>query len=157
SAYLGKSADLTLERLQAVAAALADSAAPENQPARARSDYSVRTADSTLRAPLALPTGTVTFLFADIDNPTAPWEQHPQALADRLARGAAILTKAITAGGGSIFKTSEEVVGVAFANPLDALTTALAAQQALEAELWGPAGPLHARMALHTGVVAGST
>jgi class 3 adenylate cyclase len=33
-----------------------------------------------------LPTGTVTFLFTDIEGSTRLWEQHPEAMRQALAR-----------------------------------------------------------------------
>ena len=38
-----------------------------------------------------LPTGTVTFLFTDIEGSTRLWEQHPQAMAGALAHHDQIL------------------------------------------------------------------
>src|SRR5688500_16017153 len=65
SAYLGKTADLTLERLQAVAATLASAEAASVTPTRPGGAGAPRAA-RLARARLALPTGTVTFLFTDI-------------------------------------------------------------------------------------------
>ena len=56
------------------------------------------------------PTGTVTFLFTDIQGSTRRWERHPQAMFEALARHDEILQKAIEANGGYVFKT----VGDAF-------------------------------------------
>jgi class 3 adenylate cyclase len=44
-----------------------------------------------------LPTGTVTFLFIDIEGSTCLWEQHPQAMEGALARHDAIMRQAIAA------------------------------------------------------------
>ncbi len=57
-----------------------------------------------------LPTGTVTFLFTDIEGSTTRWEQHPEAMQAALARHDAILREAIEGHGGVVFKT----VGDAF-------------------------------------------
>src|SRR5690348_9790379 len=51
------------------------------------------------------PTGIVVFLFTDVVGSTTLWEQHPQAMQRALARHDALLTEAITAQGGVIFKT----------------------------------------------------
>jgi class 3 adenylate cyclase len=40
-----------------------------------------------------LPTGTVTFLFTDIEGSTRLWEQHPEAMTAVLARHDAILSE----------------------------------------------------------------
>src|SRR5215207_3298505 len=42
-----------------------------------------------------LPTGTLTFLFTDIEGSTQLWEQHPQAMPAALARHDAILRQAM--------------------------------------------------------------
>src|SRR5215470_12385923 len=63
-AYLGKAEELTLERLQAVAASLTDAHAPTYLAIR-QIGGSARTA--AIPAPKALPTGTATFLFTDIE------------------------------------------------------------------------------------------
>jgi predicted ATPase/class 3 adenylate cyclase/tetratricopeptide (TPR) repeat protein len=98
-----------------------------------------------------LPTGTVTFLFTDIEGSTRRWEQHPEAMRTALARHDALLRAAIEAHGGYVFKTVGDAFCAAFSTAPDALAAALDAQRALFAEAWGPVGPLRVRMALHTG------
>ncbi len=58
----------------------------------------------------ALPTGTVTFLFTDIEGSTTRWEHQRQEMQAALARHDAVLRHAIEAHGGMVFKT----VGDAF-------------------------------------------
>jgi predicted ATPase/class 3 adenylate cyclase len=99
-----------------------------------------------------LPTGTVTFLFTDIEGSTRLWEQHPEAMTAAVARHDTLLRTAITTHGGSVFKTMGDAFFAAFPTPTQALAAALQAQQALHAEAWGDTGPLRVRMALHTGV-----
>ena len=48
----------------------------------------------------ALPSGTVTFLFTDIEGSTRLWEEHPEAMKAALARHDAILVDAVVAHGG---------------------------------------------------------
>jgi class 3 adenylate cyclase/DNA-binding XRE family transcriptional regulator len=99
-----------------------------------------------------LPSGTVTFLFTDIEGSTRLWEHHPQAMHAALARHDAILRDAIAAHAGVVFKTAGDGFNAAFAGAADALAAALAAQRALAAQEWGAPGVLHVRMALHTGL-----
>ncbi len=40
---------------------------------------------------MSLPTGTVTFLFTDIEGSTKRWEQQPQRMREALARHNAVL------------------------------------------------------------------
>ena len=98
-----------------------------------------------------LPTGTVTFLFTDIEGSTRLWEQHPQAMAGALARHDAIMRQAIAAEGGVVFKVIGDAFQAAFTTAPAACAAALAAQRALAAEAWGAIGALPVRMALHTG------
>jgi predicted ATPase/class 3 adenylate cyclase/Tfp pilus assembly protein PilF len=100
---------------------------------------------------LTLPSGTVTFLFTDIEGSTRLWEQHPDVMAAALARHDAILVAAVVNHGGTVFKTVGDGIHAAFARVADALAAALAAQRALAALTWGVTGPLWVRMALHTG------
>jgi predicted ATPase/class 3 adenylate cyclase len=98
-----------------------------------------------------LPRGTVTFLFTDIEGSSKLWEQHPQAMPVALARHEAMLRSSIEAHGGMVFKTVGDAMCAAFARAPAALSAALSAQRALQAEVWGATGPLRVRMALHTG------
>ena len=98
-----------------------------------------------------LPTGTVTFLFTDIEGSTTRWEHHPEAMRAALARHDALLRSVIIGHGGFVFKTVGDAVCAAFAVAADAVAAAAAAQRAVAAEEWGEVGPLRVRMALHTG------
>jgi predicted ATPase/DNA-binding CsgD family transcriptional regulator len=99
-----------------------------------------------------LPSGTVTFLYTDIEGSTALWEQHPQAMRAAVARHETLLRDAIAAQHGHVFRTAGDGLCAAFITAPEAITTALAAQQALQGAAWG-ATPLRVRMALHTGAV----
>src|SRR5438128_5718232 len=105
--------------------------------------------------PLDLPpTGTVTFLFTDIEGSTKRWERYPQQMRSALSRHDDILRQAIQANGGYVFKTVGDAFCAAFHTPHDALSAALASQQTLYAEQWDAGlGPIRVRIALHTGVV----
>jgi len=101
-----------------------------------------------------LPSGTVTFLFTDIEGSTVRWERHPIAMRDALARHDALLSGGITAHGGVVVTERGEGDSffALFARPSDALVAACALQRALAAEPWpAEVAPLRVRMALHTG------
>jgi class 3 adenylate cyclase len=51
------------------------------------------------------PTGTVTFLFTDIEGSTKLWESHPAAMQTALARHDEILRGSTEQHGGYVFKT----------------------------------------------------
>jgi predicted ATPase/class 3 adenylate cyclase len=98
---------------------------------------------------MAKPTGTVTFLFTDIEGSTKLWEHHPEAMQKALARHDALLRQAVEMHGGYVFKTVGDAFYAAFGTAPDALAAALSAQQALRDETWDKT-PIKVRMALHT-------
>jgi class 3 adenylate cyclase len=99
------------------------------------------------------PTGTVTFLFTDIEGSTRMWENDPEAMQASLARHDEILAGAIDADDGYVFKTVGDAFCAAFPAATDALEAALEAQRGLPSSEREQTGPLMVRMALHTGVV----
>ena len=100
---------------------------------------------------MSLPTGTVTFLFSDIEGSTRLWEDHPDQMAEALATHDALLRQAVETRGGYVVKTTGDGVFAAFATAHAAIAAALAAQVALGGVAWGATGPLLVRMGLHTG------
>ena len=54
----------------------------------------------------ALPTGTVTFLFTDLEGSTRLWEEHSEAMRDALARHDEILRTAVEKRDGVVVKTA---------------------------------------------------
>ena len=98
-----------------------------------------------------LPTGTVTFLFTDIEGSTRLWEDHPDAMAQALRRHDEILRTSIEASGGYVFKTVGDAFCAAFESATPGLEAARAAQWLLSAERWPAPVELRVRMALHTG------
>ncbi len=98
-----------------------------------------------------LPSGTVTFLFTDIEGSTRLWEAHGDAMRDALARHDEILRKTIEKHSGALVKQTGDGVYAVFAAAKDAVGAALAAQQTLRAQSWGEAESLPVRMGLHTG------
>src|SRR5689334_11257964 len=101
-----------------------------------------------------LPSGTVTFLFTDIEGSTTRWEHHPEVMRSAVERHDAIMREAIAANGGLVFRTEGDAFRAAFDIALPALDAAIQAQRALETEPWAEEiAPLRVRMALHTGAV----
>src|SRR4051812_13148872 len=98
------------------------------------------------------PTGTVTFLFTDIEGSTRRWEQRPAEMSAVLERHDRILREIIETNGGYVFKTVGDAFCAAFAKASLAIDTVLALQRALHAEVWGEGGALRVRAALHTGM-----
>src|SRR5581483_10883580 len=97
------------------------------------------------------PTGTITFLFTDIEGSSQLWERHPEAMRLALAKHDTILREACETRGGFVFKTIGDAFCVAFDTAHTAFIAALEAQRLLNGESWDQTGPLKVRMALHTG------
>jgi predicted ATPase/class 3 adenylate cyclase len=97
-----------------------------------------------------LPTGTVTFLFTDIEGSTKLAQEFPSELPQLLARHNAILQNAIESNQGQVFRMAGDAFCAAFHTPRQALDAAVAGQRALQAQSWTPA-PVWVRMGIHTG------
>jgi predicted ATPase/class 3 adenylate cyclase len=97
------------------------------------------------------PSGTVTFLFTDIEGSTALWESAPDATRAALVSHDSILREAIEAHFGHVFATGGDGFAAAFARAGDALGSAAAAQAMLVAQEWPPEAQLRVRMGVHTG------
>jgi len=101
-----------------------------------------------------LPTGTVTFLFTDLEGSTRLWEDDPDAMSAAMVRHDALLDDAITGHGGVVFSRMGDGIAAAFGSAPEAVEAALDAQLALWSEAWETNEPLRARMGLHTGAGA---
>jgi predicted ATPase/class 3 adenylate cyclase len=98
-----------------------------------------------------LPSGTVTFLFTDVEGSTRLWEDHPDVMHDALARHDEIVRDAIESHGGHVVKTTGDGFHAAFATARDAVDAALSAQQALGGEPPVQGVTVKVRMGVHTG------
>ena len=98
------------------------------------------------------PTGSVTFLFTDIEGPTALL-QHlgDRRYAEVLLEYHRVLRAAFAAGDGYEVDTQGDSSLIAFGSALSAAATAAAAQRAINAHPWPDGAPIHVRMGLHTG------
>jgi class 3 adenylate cyclase len=92
-----------------------------------------------------LPTGTVTFLFTDIEGSTRLLHELGDGYAEALAEHRRVLREAFARHGGVEVDTQGDAFFVAFARAKDALAAAAEGQEALEP------GPIRVRMGLHTG------
>src|SRR5829696_4597140 len=100
-----------------------------------------------------LPTGTVTFLFTDIEGSTQLWENHPDEMRTALAKHDSILRDAITAHHGHIIKTTGDGAHAVFETAIDAIHATLAIQRELATCHFfeNPEVTLRVRIGLHTG------
>jgi class 3 adenylate cyclase len=99
------------------------------------------------------PTGTITFLFTDVEGSTQLWERYPAWMEQAHRRHEAILRTAIAAHGGWAYKQIGDSFQAAFQTAPAALAAAVAAQLALAAEGGDAPGPIRVRMGLHTGTI----
>ncbi len=97
-----------------------------------------------------LPSGTVTFLFTDIEGSTKLAQEYPDAILTLLGRHHEILKQSIHAHNGYVFQIVGDSFAAAFHSASDALNAALDAQQKLYSETWTPAS-IKVRMGIHTG------
>jgi predicted ATPase/class 3 adenylate cyclase len=97
------------------------------------------------------PSGTVTFLFTDIEGSTRLWEAAPEDMGVALVRHDAIVHAAVDAHHGFVFATGGDSFSVAFGRAGDAVRAAVAMQDAFGVEAWPAATPIRVRMAIHTG------
>jgi YVTN family beta-propeller protein len=98
-----------------------------------------------------LPTGTVTFLFTDIEGSTQLVKQLGSGYAEVLAEHQRILRAAFATHGGREVDTQGDSFFVAFRRAKDAVAAAVDAQRDLAAHPWPEGAAVKVRMGLHTG------
>ena len=94
------------------------------------------------------PSGTVTFLFTDIEGSTRLWEERPDEMPAALADHDQILRSTIEAHGGYIFSTGGDGFAAAFSRAADAVDAAAKVQASLSEHEF-----IRTRMGIHTGEV----
>src|SRR5689334_24964768 len=101
-----------------------------------------------------LPTGTVTFLFTDIEGSTKRWEDYPDAMRKGLPEHDTIIRTAVEQNGGYVFKTIGDAFCASFFTAAQALQAAVDSQRGLYAHVWGTMPPMWVRMGIHSGAAA---
>jgi predicted ATPase/DNA-binding SARP family transcriptional activator/class 3 adenylate cyclase len=99
----------------------------------------------------ALPTGTVTFLFTDIEGSTRLLKRLGARYADVLEQHHLLLRQVFAEFDGREVDSQGDALFVAFPRAKDAVAGAVAAQQALAAHAWPDDVDVRVRMGLHTG------
>jgi class 3 adenylate cyclase len=99
----------------------------------------------------SLPSGTVTFLFTDIEGSTALLRELGDRYADVLGSERSILRETLTDAGGQEIDTQGDAFFFSFTRARDAVTGAVAAQRALTEHDWPDGVDVKVRMGLHTG------
>jgi predicted ATPase/class 3 adenylate cyclase len=102
---------------------------------------------------VGVPSGTVTFLFTDIEGSTRLWESSREGMRVALARHDEIVRAGITSHGGHVFATGGDGLAAAFGRAGDGVSAAVATQARLSEEPWPDGVSIRVRMGLHTGEV----
>ncbi|MBA3688655.1 MAG: adenylate/guanylate cyclase domain-containing protein [Chloroflexi bacterium] len=101
--------------------------------------------------PHHLPTGTVTFLFTDIEGSTHLLQALGADYRGVLERHSAIVRQALAAHDGIEISTEGDAFFAVFRSATAAVEAAVAAQHGLAEEPWPDGYPVRVRMGLHTG------
>jgi predicted ATPase/class 3 adenylate cyclase len=103
-------------------------------------------------APIAeLPSGTVTFLFSDVEGSTRLLTRLPERYAELLGEHQRLLRAAFDEHGGREVHTEGDAFFVAFARAGDAIAAAVSAQRALASARWPEGADVRVRIGVHTG------
>ena len=98
-----------------------------------------------------LPTGTVTFLFSDVEGSTRLLTRLRGGYAEVLAQHQRLLRAAFTEHDGREVHTEGDAFFVAFARAGDAIAAAVSAQRALASQRWPEGVDVRVRIGVHTG------
>jgi class 3 adenylate cyclase len=96
------------------------------------------------------PTGTVTFLFTDIEGSTKIAQEYAESIQNVLKQHNSILLNAVKSNNGFVFKTFGDAFCCAFQSADEALKAAAEAQRNLFAEKWEKT-VIKVRMGIHSG------
>jgi predicted ATPase/class 3 adenylate cyclase len=97
-----------------------------------------------------LPSGTVTFLFTDVVGSTRLWEEFPELMRSALARHDGIIREVVESRSGHVVKGTGDGMHAVFARAYDAISAAIAIQQAFRSEAFDAMGQLRVRVGVHT-------
>ena len=98
-----------------------------------------------------IPSGTVTFGFADVEDSPGLWAAHRREMAEAMARHDHLVTATADRHGGYVFASGGDSFGVAFHRASDASAWATELQAAIGRERWPGQVEIRVRIGLHTG------
>jgi DNA-binding NarL/FixJ family response regulator/class 3 adenylate cyclase len=98
-----------------------------------------------------LPTGTVTFLFSDVEGSTELLRRLRDSYADVMADHELLLRRAFQDAGGHEINTQGDSFFVAFRRPKEAVAAAIDAQRAVARHPWPEEAEMRVRIGIHTG------
>jgi predicted ATPase/class 3 adenylate cyclase len=101
----------------------------------------------------ALPTGTLTFLFTDVEGSTRLWDLFPEQMRTAMARHDRLIESTVAGHHGSIVRPRGEGDSrfAVFPRASDAVAAAITIQRLMHSEEWPMPAPIRVRAALHTG------
>ena len=101
----------------------------------------------------ARPSGTVTFLFTDMEGSTRAWERHPDETKAVLLRHDEIVKSGVAAHEGAVIleRGEGDSVFAVFGRASDAVAAAFEIQRRMRQEPWPENVPVRVRIAIHTG------
>ncbi|MGH8958235.1 MAG: ATP-binding protein [Acidimicrobiia bacterium] len=99
-----------------------------------------------------LPTGTVTFLFTDIEGSTRLLQRHGDEYPNLLETHSRLIRSAIAETDGVEIRTEGDSFFVAFVSAPDAVRVAVLSQVSLATHPWPAEGEVRVRMGMHTGL-----
>jgi class 3 adenylate cyclase len=97
-----------------------------------------------------LPSGTVTFLFTDVEGSTRLVKELREGYAEVLGQHQRLLREAFEEAGGQEIDTQGDAFFVAFPRAKDAVRASLAAQRSIVAHAWPEGVDVKVRMGMHT-------
>lgn len=106
----------------------------------------------TSASPRALPSGTVTFVFTDIEGSTRLLKRRPDDAADLFDRHNDIVRQAIAEFDGHELGTEGDSFVVAFDHVDQAIAACAQIQRDVGDEAWPPGGEIRVRIGLHAGI-----
>jgi predicted ATPase/class 3 adenylate cyclase len=98
-----------------------------------------------------VPSGTVTFLFTDLEGSSSSWDREPTSMDASLKIHDEIVRRTVAVHGGHVFSTAGDSFAVAFAVAADAVQAAIDIQRTLHATSWPVGVSMAVRMGLHSG------
>ncbi len=107
--------------------------------------------ENTAAEARTLPSGTVAFLFSDIEGSTQRWESHREAMSSAIDRHDEILHAVAAKSGGYVFKRMGDAFCMAFRTAPDAVAAAVEAQRELAKTDFSSVDGMKVRMAIHVG------
>jgi len=109
--------------------------------------------ESSVSLPSSLPTGTLTYLFSDVEGSTRLWEMAPTQMRTSMARHDELIERCVAQNDGMLVRPRGEGDSrfAVFERATNGVKAASAIQRSFAEEKWDLPVPLRVRIALHTG------